>query len=48
VSIVAVTSKGTATAKTLIDMTRLQANRTAWLPPRQGPPSGSSSGTSTS
>lgn len=50
VSIVAVTSKGTATAKTLIDMTRLQANRSSWMPPRQMPPSGSSapSGTSTS
>jgi hypothetical protein len=51
VSIVAVTSKGTATAKSLIDTTRLKANGSSWMPPRQGPPSGSStpsSGTSTS
>jgi hypothetical protein len=51
VSIVAVVSKGTATAKTLIDGTRLKANGSSWMPPRQGPPSGSSapsSGTSTS
>jgi hypothetical protein len=51
VSIVAVVSKGTATAKTLIDGTRLKANGSSWMPPRQGPPSGSptpTSGTSTS
>jgi hypothetical protein len=39
VSIVAVVSKGTATAKTLIDTTRLQANRASWTPTHGGPPS---------
>jgi hypothetical protein len=52
VSIVAVVSKGTATAKTVIDSTRLKANRTSWAPMPQGPPSGApaptSSGSSTS
>jgi hypothetical protein len=52
VSIVATVSKGTATAKTLIDTTRLQANKTSWSPMHQGPPSGmptpTPSGSSTS
>ncbi len=40
VGIVAVVSKGTATAKTLVDSTTLQANRGSWAPMGQGPPMG--------
>ena len=48
VSIVAVVSKGTATVKTLMDTTTLQANRGSWAPMPQGPPTPPSSGSSTS
>jgi len=52
VSVVAVVSKGTATAKTLMDATTLQANRGMWAPRGPGgpmtPPSPPSSGSSTS
>jgi hypothetical protein len=41
VNIVAVMSKGTATAKALSDTTRMQANRASWAPAApMGPPSG--------
>jgi hypothetical protein len=52
VSIVAVVSKGTATAKTLVDSSTLQANRASWGPIGGGPPMGMpvppTSGSSTS
>ena len=51
VSIVAVVSKGTATAKSLRDVTRLKANGSSWMPQAPGPSTGSwgpaSAGTST-
>ncbi len=52
VSVVAVVSKGTATVKTLMDATTLQANRGTWAPTGPGgpmsPPAAPSSGSSTS
>ncbi len=52
VNIEAVVSNGTATAKTLIDSTTLQANRGSWVPmpkgPPMSPPAAPSSGSSTS
>jgi hypothetical protein len=52
VSIVAVVSKGTATVKTLVDMSTLKANGASWAPMRQMPPMSPkappSSGSSTS
>lgn len=51
VSIVAVVSKGTATAKSLIDVTRLKANGSSWMPAGPAPSTGAwgpaSTGTST-
>jgi hypothetical protein len=52
VSVVAVVSKGTATVKTLMDATTLQANRGTWAPKGPGgpisPPAAPSSGSATS
>jgi hypothetical protein len=44
VTIQATISAGTATAKNLLDMTKLQANRTSWAPPMAGGGSGGPGG----
>jgi hypothetical protein len=44
VSVLATLSNGTATVKSLIDTTKLQANRAAWAPKPGTAPQGSSSG----
>jgi hypothetical protein len=44
VNVLATVSSGTATVKSLIDTTKLQANRSAWAPKPATAPQGSSSG----